>query len=120
MNYLSILADPQMRLVFFIVFGCCFIPIFILVMVCFVKLLVKHFKKVSKNNNKNNIKYLEYFGGNDNVINVSKNLSRVTVEVKDVDKVNLNVLKEQGIGVMITGNIIKCSSQEFANQIELK
>ena len=27
-------------------------------------------------------------------------------------------LKEKGIGVMITGNTIKCSSQEFADQIE--
>ena len=28
---LDLVSDPQMRLVFFIVFGCCFIPIFALV-----------------------------------------------------------------------------------------
>lgn len=118
MNYLSIFADPQMRLVFFIVFGCCFIPIFVLVIICFIKLLIKHFKKVSKHNQKNNPKYLDFFGGDENIISVSKNLSRVTIEVKDVEKVNLNYLKEQGIGIMITGNTIKCSSQNFADQIE--
>lgn len=119
MNYLSLLADPQMRLVFFIVFGCCFVPIFVLVMICFIKLLIKHRKKVSNfNKTKNNPKYLDYFGGDENVISVSKNLSRVTIEVKEVEKVNLNSLKEQGIGVMITGNTIKCSSQSFADQIE--
>lgn len=119
MNYLSMFADPQMRLVFFIIFGCCFIPIFVLVIVCFIKLILKHHKKVSSFKKANNTpKYLEYFGGDDNVINVSKNLSRVTIEVKDVELVNLNALKEQGIGVMITGNTIKCSSQTFADQIQ--
>ncbi len=117
MLFLNLLADPQMRLVFFIVFGCCFIPIFILVMVVFFKMVFKHHKKMKNVNKKINANYLEYFG-DDNVLNVSKNLSRVTVEVKDVNLVNLNALKEKGIGVMITGNTIKCSSQEFANQIE--
>ena len=116
MLFLNLLADPQMRLVFFIVFGCCFIPIFILVMVVFFKMVFKHHKKMRKANKKLNSNYLEFFG-EDNVLSVSKNLSRVTVEVKDVSLVNLNALKEKGIGVMITGNTIKCSSQEFADQI---
>lgn len=119
MNFLSMFADPQMRLVFFIIFGCCFIPIFVLVIVCFIKLVLKHKKKVNDFKKANsNPKYLEFFGGDDNVVSVSKNLSRVTVEVKDVELVNLNALKEQGIGVMITGNTIKCSSQTFADQIQ--
>lgn len=116
MLFLNLLADPQMRLVFFIVFGCCFIPIFILVMVVFFKMVFKYHKKMRKANKKLNSNYLEFFG-EDNVLSVSKNLSRVTVEVKDVSLVNLNALKEKGIGVMITGNTIKCSSQEFADQI---
>lgn len=120
MMYLSALADPQIRLVFFIVFGCCFVPIFILIMFCFIRLLVRHFKRVSKKGPKNAPKYLEYFGGDDNIINVTKQLSRVTVEVKDLEKVDFNILKEQGIGVMITGNVVKCSSQTFADQIETK
>lgn len=116
MLFLNLLADPQMRLVFFIVFGCCFIPIFILVMVVFFKMVFKHHKKMRQANRKLNSNYLEFFG-EDNVLSVSKNLSRVKVEVKDVSLVNLNALKEKGIGVMITGNTIKCSSQEFADQI---
>lgn len=102
----------------FIVFGCCFIPIFALVVVCFIKLLLKQKKRVSKSKNNSTIRYLDYFGGDDNIISVTKNLSRVSVIVKDVDLVNLESIKNQGIGVMITGNTIKCSSQEFADQIK--
>ena len=117
MHFLSLLSDPQMRLVFFIVFGCCFIPIFLMIMVVFFKMVFKHHKKMRTASKKAKSDYLEYFG-EDNVLSVSKNLSRVTVEVKDVNLVNLAALKEKGIGVMITGNTIKCSSQEFADQIE--
>ncbi len=118
MYNLSLMDDPQMRLVFFIVFGCCFIPIFILVMINFFKLVFKHRSRVIKaNKQKKNTPYLEYFG-DENIISVSKKLSRVTIEVRDVELVNLEGLKNKGIGVMITGNTIKCSSQEFADQIE--
>lgn len=115
MYYLSLVDDPQMRLVFFIVFGCCFIPIFILVMINFFRIIFKHRSRVIKQ--KKQIAYLDYFG-DDNVISVSKNLTRVTVVVKDVEKVDLEQLKQLGIGIMITGNTIKCSSQAFADQVE--
>ena len=95
---LDLVSDPQMRLVFFIVFGCCFIPIFALVVVCFIKLLLKQKKRVSKSKNNSTIRYLDYFGGDDNIISVTKNLSRVSVIVKDVDLVNLESIKNQGIG----------------------
>lgn len=117
MYYLSLLSDPQMRLVFYIIFGCCFIPIFILVMFNFFKIVFKHRKRVIDSKKNKETQYLEFFG-EDNVISVSKNLSRVTIEVKDVELVNLEALKNKGIGIMITGNTIKCSSQEFADQIE--
>lgn len=117
MYYLSLLSDPQMRLVFYIIFGCCFIPIFILVMFNFFKIVFKHRKRVIDSKKNKGTQYLEFFG-EDNVISVSKNLSRVTIEVKDVELVNLEALKNKGIGIMITGNTIKCSSQEFADQIE--
>ena len=92
MLFLNLLADPQMRLVFFIVFGCCFIPIFAMIMIVFFKMVFKHHKKMRTAAKKLNSNYLEYFG-EDNVLSVSKNLSRVTVEVKDVNLVNLNALK---------------------------
>ncbi len=120
MYFLSLIDDPQLRLVFFIIFGCCFVPIFILVMICFFKLLFKHHKRIanSKKQKTSSTNYLTYFGGDQNIISVSKNLSRVTIEVKDLELVNLEGLKECGIGVMVTGNTIKCSSQSFADQIE--
>lgn len=119
MMFLSLLENPELRLVFFIVFFVCFIPIFILVMVVFIKILIKHFRRVSKaKKSSSNKKYLDYFGGADNVMSVTKNLSRVTVEVKSLELVDLEALKSDNIGVMITGNTIKCSSQKFADQVE--
>ena len=82
------------------------------------KIIIKTEKTCSKSKNNSTIRYLDYFGGDDNIISVTKNLSRVSVIVKDVDLVNLESIKNQGIGVMITGNTIKCSSQEFADQIK--
>lgn len=82
------------------------------------KIIIKTKKRVTKSKNISSIRYLDYFGGDDNIISVTKNLSRVTVIVKDVELVNLESIKNQGIGVMITGNTIKCSSQEFADQIK--
>lgn len=119
MMFLNLMDNPELRLAFFIVFFVCLVPIFILVMIVFIRTLVKYFKKVSKHNkSKTNKKYLDYFGGSDNVISVTKNLSRVTVEVKELELVDLESLKSDNIGVMITGNIVKCSSQAFADQVE--
>ena len=55
-----------MRLVFFIVFGCCFIPIFAMIMIVFFKMVFKHHKKMRTAAKKLNSNYLEYFG-EDNV-----------------------------------------------------
>ena len=46
MIHLNLATDPQMRLVFFIVFFCCFIPIFVLVIVTFIKFLLKQKKRI--------------------------------------------------------------------------
>ena len=119
MMFLSLLDNPELRLVFFIVFFVCFIPVFILIMVVFVKTLIKYFKKVSKAKiSSSDKKYLDYFGGADNVLSVTKNLSRVTIEVKSLELVDLEALKQNNVGVMITGNTVKCSSQKFADQVE--
>lgn len=117
-NILSLADDPQLMLVFFVIFICCFVPIFILVIITFIKFFAKQRRKMKKKTS--NALYLSYFGPSENIISVSKNLSRVTVEVADIDLVNLEGLKEEGIGVLVSGNIIKCSSQAFADQIENK
>ena len=64
------------------------------------------------------IKFYEAFGTKDNIISVGLELSRITVEVKCLDNVNLNMLKELGAsGVLVTGNVIKASFKEKSQQI---
>ena len=117
MLFLENALDPQLMLVFYIIFGICLVPIIILALICFVKLVVKHKKRINKVKC-NSTTYLSLFGPESNVISVSKNLTRVSVEVKDLELVNFDALKNEGIGVMITGNVVKCSSQTFADQIK--
>lgn len=58
------------------------------------------------------------YGGKDNIISVNNEMSRLIVEVKDVDKVSGETLKELGAtGVLITGNVVKASFQERAKNI---
>lgn len=104
---------------FLIAAACLIIPVVLLLLVVFVKQLIKRIKKLNNSNNKSsNVQYLDFFGGSENIVSVTKNLTRVTVEVVDLEKVNLEKLRELGIGVFITGNVIKCSSAEFAEQIK--
>lgn len=120
---------PSWKLVLFVIGICCLLPILILSIIVMIKLAHKHrinmrkLKQIEKENKpkkgKNNkVTYLNYFGGEANILEVSKNLSRVTVKVNDIKLVDLQALKNEGIGIMITGNVIKCSSQAFADQIE--
>ncbi len=118
MFYLENTTDPQIQLVLFIIFGCCLIPIIGLVLFAFVKMMIKQRKKMHKKP-VTKLAYVDYFGGADNILQMSKNLSRVTVEVKDLELVQLDDLKAMGVGVMITGNVVKCSSQSFADQVKL-
>ncbi|MFA5542934.1 MAG: PTS transporter subunit EIIB [Bacilli bacterium] len=58
------------------------------------------------------------YGGKSNIISVHNELSRLIVEVKDVENVNGQMLKDLGAtGVLITGNIVKASFQERAKNI---
>ena len=51
---------------------------------------------------------------NDNIVSMNVNMNRVTVEVKDINAVSFDGLRNLGVGVLISGNTVKCSSQEFA------
>ena len=117
MLFLENVSDPQIMLVFYIVFGVCLVPIIILSLICFFKLVIKHKKRLNKVKNTKSA-YLDLFGPESNIVSVNKNLTRVSVEVKDLELVNFDALKAEGIGVMITGNVVKCSSQTFADQIK--
>ncbi|MCI6509132.1 MAG: hypothetical protein PUH11_00435 [Bacilli bacterium] len=96
------------------------IPIITLLIIALIKFIAKNFKRNHKKvETKEDIKnkYLAPFG-DDNIVSISKNLNRVTVEVKDINNVNFDGLRNLGVGVLISGNTIKCSSAEFARTIE--
>ncbi len=133
MNFLETANNMEFELVLWIITIVCILPILIIAMIAFVKLIIKNRenKKILKNSNAPEVKlkkgkkepkvgqnYLSYFGSEDNILSISKNLTRVTIEVKNLEMVDLEGLKKEGVGVLITGNVIKCSSQAFANQIE--
>lgn len=111
------------ELAIWIAVGCFFVPIFVLTMVVCIKTLVKAIKKNNaakvRLSNANNEHY-ELFGGNDNIISIKKEMTRVAVEVKDLDLVNLDGLKALQIGVLIMGNTVKCSSKELVESLEEK
>lgn len=96
------------------------VPIVILLIVAVIKLMIKNAKRNRKRvetpeDIKN--KYLVLFGDN-NILSISRNMNRVTVEVADINMVSFDGLRNLGVGVLISGNTIKCSSSEFANIID--
>ena len=103
---------------------CIVVPIIILMIVALIIALVKRFKLIHKykdakldlNANGENI-YLKLFG-EDNILNVSVEMSRVSVEVKDIEKVDTQGLKDNGAsGVLLVGNTVKCSYKENAEAV---
>lgn len=104
------------KLALLIAFLCFVIPIVVLSIIVVIKKIIKIFRKTKKSKPKSNLSkdaFLSLFG-KDNVISVDTVMTRVIVEVKDLDLVNIEELKKLNIGVLITGNVIKCSSEEYA------
>lgn len=92
------------------------VPVSIVAIIAFVKVLIKHINRTKKNvETKQDIKnkYIAPFG-DDNIVSMNVNMNRVTVEVKDINAVSFDGLRNLGVGVLISGNTVKCSSQEFA------
>ena len=110
----------------YIILACCVVvPIFVLLIVAFIIAIVKRIKlaKKYKPNKKTGINdetktlLLEAFGEN-NIESVSVEMSRLTVEVKDVDLVNSDKIKEAGAnGVLLVGNKVKCSFGDKAIEV---
>ncbi len=101
----------------FIIAGICFlVPIVVLSIIVVIKKIIKIARKTKKPAKPNLSKdaFLALFG-KDNVLSVDTVMTRVIVEVKDVDLVNFEELKKLNIGILITGNVVKCSSEEYAN-----
>lgn len=134
MMLLENVINSQFELILWVITIVCVLPVVVLAAIVFIKLIIKNLRnkkalkeagapEVKLEKRKRNKKgittnYLTYFGNESNVVSVSKNMTRVTVEVKELDKVDLEGLKKEGVGILITGNVIKCSSQAFADQID--
>lgn len=101
-----------------IAFACFLIPVITLSIIVVIKKIIRIFKKskktVKSNTSLSKDAFLGLFG-EDNVVSVDTVMTRVIVEVKDVDLVNIEELKKLNVGILITGNVIKCSSEEYAN-----
>lgn len=99
------------------------ILIFGLLIVALVIRIVKMNKlhKVSKGvtvDYTNKDEFYDAYGGRDNILTINQEMSRITVTVNDVDLINANTLKELGAtGVLITGNAIKASFGENAEEV---
>lgn len=56
--------------------------------------------------------------GEGNISNVEVELSRVTVEVKDIDLVDAKGLQEYGAsGILLVGNKVKCNFKDDAEKV---
>lgn len=97
---------------------CIFIPVVILAVVVFIIRIKNYTKSVKRNNRNSGIDYEAYFGGSDNIANIEIKMSRVNVTVNDLEKVDFDKLKEQNMGVLVVGNVIKCASAEFVSIVE--
>lgn len=89
----------------------------------FVQVCIKQHKRNQKS--KENAKRSDFtetaidiFGGLDNILETSRQLNRILVKVVNKTLVKFDVLKTMNIGTQITGNIIKCSSEQLASALE--
>lgn len=136
-SFFQILAeannDKLTRIALFIAIFVFFIPVFLLTIIVCIKTIIKKRRKyrgvnVPKVTESKSLKkkkneeqhYEDLFGGDDNIISIKKELNRVTLTVKDLDLVQLDKLQELKIGVLIVGNMVKCSSNTFAEYFDEK
>lgn len=92
------------------------IPVFTLSIVVLIKIIIKQLKLSKRKTSK--VNYALFFGGKENIVSVNRSETRVAIEVKTLDLVDLESLRQLNIGAMIIGNTIKCSSLAMAEQLE--
>lgn len=117
-----LLDDQQKFVIFYTILWILLGVLFVAAIVLFILRLIRIHKKGVKAEREEigeaKEKFLDAFGGKENIKDSSYELSRVTVEVVDVDQVNGEVLKELGAtGVLFVGNKVKCSFKEDAENI---
>ena len=99
------------------IFGVFIGTILLVLLVKFI-LVVRKQVKMNKKFKNVNATYLPIFGGLDNIKRIERQLNRVLVEVNDISLVNIEDLKTLNVGTQITGNVVKCSSKEMADELE--
>lgn len=134
-SFFQILAEANneklARIALFIAIFVFFIPVFLLTIIVCIKTIIKKRRKYrgvsvpkekgsSKKQKNANQHYEDLFGGDDNILAIKKELNRVTLTIKDLDLVQIDKLQELKIGVLIVGNMVKCSSNAFAEYFDEK
>jgi len=92
------------------------IPVVTLSIIVLIKIIIKQLRISKKATSK--VDYLPIFGGLDNVNSVKRTETRIAIEVKSLDLVDIDGLRQLNVGAMIIGNTIKCSSLSMAEQLE--
>lgn len=109
------LATSKMAI---IILAICMVPIFAL-MIYAITIALRRSRKQSLERDKEIgesvddsqvVLFLDVYGGEENILEVNREISRITVKVKDVEAVKLEDLKELGAnGILVMGNQIKAS-----------
>ena len=90
-----------------------------ILIILIVKFILTVIKQVKMNKKYKNLQatFVPIFGGIENIERIERQLNRVLVEVKDITQVSIEDLKALNVGTQITGNVIKCSSKEMADEL---
>lgn len=110
-----------------IILICCIVPVAVLIVLALV-LRIRNSRLSSKNgvesapsleeDKEQRANFLDAYGGEDNVLEISLERSKISVKVKEVDKVNGDRLKELGaVNVIIIGNEVRSSYSDRASSV---
>lgn len=108
-----------------ILLGICMLPIAAVIVFAFIKVVKFAKKKPSFNEDELNEElilqrevFYKAYGGEENVLEVNCEMSRITVTVSNIEDVDTEKLKELGAtGVLLVGNQVKCGFGDRAHNI---
>ena len=114
---LMLIEDSQIGIIISVVITG---AIILLALVAFMVAILKRAKYIKKPKNilneVDNALILAF--GENNILDVQLEMSRITVTVKDVQAVNAERIKELGAsGVLLVGNMVKCSFKDNIDNI---
>lgn len=122
MIYLNISADSLT----YIILAIAIVPIIILMVYAIIVALRRsnqrneqREKEIGESTDESQIElFTTVYGGKENILDVNRELGRISVTVEDVEKVDLERLQELGAnGVLVMGKIVKSSFGDRASYI---